>query len=355
MRPVIDGLADLSLRDFAPRSSLCTRAHIVPKASFPAIDAHNHLGKWLTSGEWAVPDVGLLLELMDECNVRAVVNLDGMWGRTLEDNLERYDRAHEGRFVTFCQLDWRATEGAGFGDRLCAGLRLSAEQGARGLKVWKDLGLHIRDEAGDLIMPDDQRLSDVWETAAELGMPVLIHTADPVAFFSPVDRYNERLEELLENPEWSFCDERFPPFAALIESLEALVAAHPRTTFIGAHVGGYAEDLDWVEGMLDSHPNFHIDIAARLAELGRQPRATRRLFLKHPDRVLFGSDMFPPTAEDYAIHFRFLETADEYFDYSTNETPPQGRWRISGLELPPEVLRSVYSGNASRLLSSDPP
>jgi hypothetical protein len=356
MRPVIDGwLADLPLRDFAPRSSLHARAHIVPKASFPATDAHNHLGKWLTSGKWAVPHVGSLLDLMDACNVHAIVNLDGMWGQTLEDNLARYDRPHEGRFVTFCQLDWRATAGAGFGDRLCASLRLSVEQGARGLKVWKDLGLHIRDGAGLLVMPDDERLSDVWETAAELGIPVLIHTADPVAFFSPVDRHNERLEELLENPEWSFCDERFPPFAMLIESLEALVANHPRTTFIGAHVGGYAEDLDWVDGMLDNYPNFHIDIAARLAELGRQPRAARRLFLKHPDRVLFGSDMFPPTAEDYAIHFRFLETADEYFDYSTDETPPQGRWRISGVELPPEVLRSIYSGNVSRLLSSDRP
>jgi predicted TIM-barrel fold metal-dependent hydrolase len=348
----VDGLAHLPLSDFAPRSCLRTPSHIASKASFPAIDAHNHLGKWLSAGgEWTVPDVDALLELMDSCNVRAIVNLDGMWRQELEDNLDRYDRAHPDKFFTFCQLDWRETATAGFGDRLCLNLERSAQQGARGLKVWKDLGLHIRDEAGALVMPHDRRLSDLWETAADLRLPVLIHTADPVAFFLPVDRYNERLEELLENPDWSFSGDRFPSFNVLAESLEALVAAHPRTTFIGAHVGCYAEDLGWVERMLDLYPNFHIDIAARLAELGRQPRATRRLFIKHADRVLFGSDIFPPTADDYAIHFRFLETADEYFDYSIEEIPPQGRWRIYGIELPQAVAQSIYSGNAERLLS----
>jgi predicted TIM-barrel fold metal-dependent hydrolase len=347
----VDGLADLPLRDYAPRSCLRAPSHIVPKASFPAIDAHNHLGKWLSpAGEWTVPDVGSLLELMDSCNVRAIVNLDGRWGQELEDNLDRYDRAHDGRFITFCQLDWRETAAAGFGDRLRLGLERSTQQGARGVKVWKDLGLHICDEAGDLVMPDDHRLSDLWETAADLHLPVLIHTADPVAFFSPMDRYNERLEELLENPDWSFFDDRFPPFAALIESFEGLVAAHPRTIFIGAHVGCYAEDLEWVGRMLDTYPNFHIDIAARLAELGRQPQAARRLFMEHSDRVLFGSDIFPPSADDYAIHFRFLETGDEHFDYSTEEVPPQGRWKISGLNLPPDVARAIYTDNASRLL-----
>jgi hypothetical protein len=346
-----DSLTNLPLRDFSPRSCMRSHVHGGSKARVPAIDAHNHLGKWLTEGRWAIDDVGWLLELMDRCNVRAVVNLDGMWGQVLEENLDRYDRAHEGRFFTFCQLDWHETEVRGFTDRLCRSLRESAEQGARGLKVWKDLGLHISDTAGRLIMPDDDRLSDVWDTAADLQLPALIHTADPVAFFQPVDRFNERLEELLEFPEWSFADDRFPRFEVLIDSLEALVAAHPRTTFIGAHVGCYAEDLEWVERMLSSYPNFHIDIAARIAELGRQPQATRRLVLRYPDRVLFGTDIFPPTSEDYAIHFRFLETDDEYFDYSTDEIPPQGRWKIHGLKLPEDALQSVYSDNALKVLS----
>jgi predicted TIM-barrel fold metal-dependent hydrolase len=347
----LDELADLPLRDYRPRSCLRTPEHIVSRASVPALDAHNHLGKWLTGGAWAVEDVGLLVGLMDRCNIQAIVNLDGMWEGELEDNLDRYDRTYPNRFFTFCQLDWRQTKGSSFSDRLCDSLRHSAEKGARGLKVWKDLGLHIRDEADTLLMPDDDRLSDLWETAAELHLPVLMHTADPVAFFSPVDRFNERLEELLENPDWSFAHNRFPTFEVLMESFESLVAAHPATTFIGAHAGCYAEDLEWVGRMLDAYPNFYIDIAARIAELGRQPRTTRQLIMRFPDRVLFGTDIFPPSEEDYAIHFRFLETSDEYFDYSTDAIPPQGRWKISGLDLPPEVLAGVYSENARRIIA----
>ena len=169
-------------------------------------------------------------------------------------------------------------------------------------------------------------------------------------FFEPLDERNERLEELLVHPDWSFADPRFPRFERLIEALEAVVAAHPGTTFIGAHVGCFAEDLAWVGRMLSTYPNFHVDVAARIAELGRQPRAAARLFLEHPDRVLFGIDLFPPDPADYAIHFRFLETDDEYFDYATDEVPPEGRWTISGLSLPDDVLRKIYGANARRLI-----
>jgi predicted TIM-barrel fold metal-dependent hydrolase len=199
-------------------------------------------------------------------------------------------------------------------------------------------------------MPDDPRLSDVWDAAGELGLPVLIHTADPVAFFDPLDERNERLEELLEHPDWWFGDHgRFPHFARLLDAFEGLVAAHPRTTFVGAHVAGNAEDLGWVERMLDVYPNLSVDIAARIAELGRQPRAAGALLERHPDRVLFGTDEVPPTAEVYATHFRFLETQDEHFPYSGEEVPPQGRWAISGLELRGAVLEAVYEGNARRV------
>ncbi len=343
-------LRELPLRAYAPRPALRVRAHEVRRARFPAIDAHNHLGRWLApNGGWTAPDVVEALASMDDSNVAAIVNLDGRWGDELEANLDRYDRAHPGRFATLCHLDWREAASPGFGERLAASLARSAAAGARGVKVWKDLGLHVRDDRGELVMPDDERLSDVWETAGELGLPVVIHVADPVAFFEPVDRFNERLEELLEHPDWSFAHLRFPRLERLIESLESLVAAHHRTTFVGAHVGCFAEDLAWVGRMLDSCPNFHVDIAARIAELGRQPRAARRLILAHPDRVLFGTDDFPPNAATYAIHFRFLETDDEHFPYSAGEVPSQGRWAISGLGLPDDVLRKVYAENVRRL------
>jgi predicted TIM-barrel fold metal-dependent hydrolase len=200
------------------------------------------------------------------------------------------------------------------------------------------------------VLPDDRRLAPLWEAAAELGVPVFIHTADPVAFFDPVDERNERLEQLLAHPEWSFADPSFPRFERLIEALEGLVAAQPDTTFVGVHAGGYAEDPVWVGRMLDAYPNLHVDVAARVAELGRQPRAVRELVVSHPDRVLFGIDEFPPAAESYAIYFRFLETGDEHFPHSTEDVPLMGRWAISGLDLPDDVLRKVYAGNALRLV-----
>ncbi|MFI6324433.1 amidohydrolase family protein [Nonomuraea sp. NPDC050556] len=304
------------------------------------VDAHNHLGRWLT-GDWAVPSVPDLLAMLDSVGVTTVVNLDGRWGDELETNLDRYDRAHPGRFVTFCHVSFDRPEA------MVASLVKSAEAGAAGLKVWKDLGLHIRDDRGDLVLPDDVRLAPVWEAAASLGLPVWIHTADPVAFFEPVDASNERRAQLLVHPEWSFCDPVFPRFERLIASLESLVAANPATTFVGVHAGCYPENLDWVGRMLDTYPHFNIDIAARLAEIGRVSEAARALILRHPDRVLFGTDDFPPSAETYATHYRFLETADEDFPHGDIL---MGDWTISGLDLPAAVLRSVYHDNAVRLI-----
>ncbi|TDD79802.1 amidohydrolase family protein [Actinomadura rubrisoli] len=343
----------MELSEYRPRPRLRVPGSSVPRASVPAIDAHNHLGRWLT-GDWSVPDVGGLLDVMDGCGVRTIVNLDGRWGEELQENLDRYDRAHPGRFVTFCHADWdelNREDGKG----LAPGLRRSVEAGARGLKVWKDLGLHVRDAAGQLVLPDDPRLGDLWDTAAELGIPVAIHTADPIAFFDPIDERNERYEQLLAHPDWSFADtERFPRFDRLMDALETVVAGHPRTTFIAVHAGCQAEDLGRVWRMLATYPNLNIDIAARIAELGRQPRATRDLVLRFPDRVLFGTDEFPPSPGTYATHFRFLETLDEHFPHSEDDPPLMGRWHISGLGLPRDVLARVYASNAARILGLTP-
>ena len=347
----------IPLADYRPRPTLRLPETRVERAAVPAIDAHNHLGRWIThwvrpDGGWMAEDVGALLELMDAVGVEAVVNLDGRWGEELEANLDRYDRAHPGRFMTFCHVDWAELAEPGGGTaKLVASLEASHRAGARGLKVWKDLGLGVRDGAGALVLPDDDRIAPVWEAAGGLGLPVLIHTADPIAFFQPIDATNERLEELAVHPEWAV-PEGMPTFERLMEALEAVVAAHPGTTFVAAHACCCAEDLEWVGRMLRDHPNLHMDFSQRIAELGRQPRAARRLFTEHADRVLFGTDELPPSREAFRTYFRFLETADEHFAYSPDpENPwPQGRWRISGLDLPPEVLPAIYRENALRVL-----
>lgn len=341
--------ADLRLRDFRPRSQLVLPQHPVLRAAHAAVDAHTHLGRWLSDwvdrhGQWLVPDVDAFVRRMAQWNVHGFVNLDGRWGDELEANLDRFDRAHPGVFATFAHPDWTSL------DDLGAQIDRAAAAGAKGIKVWKDLGLQVRDPAGDLVLPDDPRLADLWDAAAEAELPVWCHVADPVAFFDPVDERNEHLELLVRRPEWSLAQDSFPSFGRLIDALEHVVGTHPRTTFVAVHVGCYAEDLGWVGRMLDEHANLHIDIAARLSQLGRQPRATRALILRHPDRVLFGTDQIPPDGAAYPAHFRFLETDDEAFPYSDEDPPSFGRWTISGIGLPDAVLEAVYGGNARRLL-----
>lgn len=344
----------LPLADYHPRRSVRTAVSPVARAAAPAVDVHNHLGRWLSADSaWMAPDVGALLAVMERCNISHIVNLDGRWGEELRANLERYDEAHPERFSTFGHVDWSVlrTLGAQAPSALAAQVRAGAAAGAKGLKVWKDLGLSVRDEAGALVLPDDPRVAPVFATAGELGLPVLIHVADPIAFFDPLDERNERLEELAEHPDWWFGRPGLPTFDRLIDALEAVVAAHPETRFIGAHVGCAAEDLGRVSGLLSKYPNLHVDLGGRMAELGRQPRAARRLVLEHPDQVVFGTDQFPVDETEWQRWFRFLETADECFGYAPDdEPPPAGRWDVSALDLPAEALPALYAGNARRLL-----
>ncbi|SEF54946.1 Amidohydrolase [Nonomuraea solani] len=342
---------DLPLSRYRPVSRLRVAVHEIDRARVPAVDAHIHLGRWLTDdGDWMVKDVPALTGLMDELNLRGMVNLDGRWGRELAENLERYDAAHPGRFATFCHVDWSMAAEPGFGERLAGQLRRNVAEGAAGLKVWKDVGLRVRDDRGELLMLDDPRLDPLWAAVGEAGIPIALHTADPVAFFEPADERNERYELLAARPDWNFSGPGFPPFERLMEAMESMIARHPATTVIGVHAGCWPENLGFASRLLDTYPNFHIDIAARIAELGRQPRATRALMLRHPGRVLFGTDEIPPDREIYRTHFRFMETDDEAFAHSRDDPPLMGRWTISGLDLPLEVLERVYAGNALDLV-----
>jgi len=322
--------------------------HLLSAARHPVIDVHAHLGRWLTpDGGWMEQDVEELLSVMDQCNLAMLINLDGRWGDELQANLDRYDRAHPGRFLTFCHLDWDVLGAPRGQAELVRSLEHSASLGARGLKVWRDLGLDVRIGQRTL-MHDDPILAPIWEAAGALGLPVLVHLGDPLAFFEPVNRKNERLEEILRHPSISRARYGTAAFYKLVAALEATVADSPKTNFIGAHGGCFGENLGWVSGMLDRYPNFWIDIANR-SELGRQPRAAARLIESHADRVLFGADIFPIKAETYGTYFRMLETEDEYFAYASESVASQGRWRISGFGLDSDVLDQVYNKNARRL------
>jgi predicted TIM-barrel fold metal-dependent hydrolase len=341
----------MELEHFRPQAKLITKSTLVERPRFPAFDAHNHLGEDFGGG-WDNKPLAELLDLLDQAGITRYVDLDGGWGEhLLNDHLDHFKEPAPERFLVFGGVDWSQWQEktVNFPDWAAGRLRFQQERGAQGLKIWKGLGLHVRDHQDQLVDVDDPRLDPIWETAGELGLPVLIHVADPVAFFDPIDETNERWEELGSHPDWAFTSPPFPPFLHIINSLANLLRRHRNTTFIGAHVGCYAEDLDWVGALLDECPNFHVDISARIGELGRQPYTARRFFLKYADRILFGSDM-GPYPEAYRIIYRFLETDDEYFNYYPAPIPMQGRWHVHGLYLPDEVLEKVYHRNAERLL-----
>jgi predicted TIM-barrel fold metal-dependent hydrolase len=361
--------APLDLKDFQPRSMLHVPETRVPRARFPVIDFHTHLGFSAAStggvaqGEerrFLAPPAELLA-VMDKVNLGAMVNLTGGVGRGLEESIQRYQTAHPGRFLTFAEPRWSDANRPNYARDQGLEIERAHKLGARGLKVLKTLGLYLREQitTGPLVAIDDRRFDPMWEACAANSMPVAMHIADPEAFFLPIDRYNERFEELNNHPSWSFYGRDFPTNKALLEARNRVLARHPKTTFVTLHVGNNAENLGYVGECMDKYPNMFVETAARIGELGRQPRTSGRFFDRYQDRVLFGTDAVPHGTETpqqifgealYEIYFRFLETDDEYFDYAPAPVPPQGRWRIYGLGLPEPILRKVYHDNAARLL-----
>jgi len=335
----------LLLKDFKPDSMLHVPRHKVDRAKFYVIDVHNHVNDAQGIDDPIPPQRAI--EIMDKTNVKTVVILTGMWGDKLQHVIDTMVKPYPGRFLVFEQIDWSKIDDPNFSQEMVAQLDDSVARGARGLKFLKDLGLGVRDKSGKLIAVDDPRLDPVFEECGRLGIPVFIHTADPEAFFRPIDASNERYEELIEHPDWSFYGKDYPSLESLMEARNRMFAKHPNTRFVALHMA-WPENIPWVASMLDQHPNAMVEFGAREAELGRAPKQSREFFLKYQDRIMFGTDN-GMEEEMYRNHFRWLETADEYFDYWG--APGQGRWKIYGLQLPDDVLKKVYHENAERLFS----
>src|SRR5271165_5079667 len=314
----------LLLKDWDPKAMLHAPVHEVPRAKFYVIDVHNHVND---AGGVHGDDVPAadVVKGMDQANVKRVVILTGMWGEKLQGVLDKMVKPYPDRFVVFAQMDWSKIDDANFSTEMVAQLDDAVKRGARGLKVLKDLGLGVRDRTGKLIPIDDPRLDPVWEECGRLGIPVAIHSTDPEAFFTPVDNHNERYEELISNPSWSFYGSQFPSKQALLAQRNHIIEKHPRTMFMALHVANWLENLDAVSAWLDKYPNMYVELGARQAELGRQPRRSRKFFVDYQDRILFGTDSEPEEAM-YANYFRWLETGDEYFPYWG--TPGRGGGRF---------------------------
>ncbi|MGC2250975.1 MAG: amidohydrolase family protein, partial [Acidobacteriaceae bacterium] len=361
--------APLSLEDYEPRSMLRVPQTHVARAKYPVIDIHTHItfaakdknGVALSAARTYAATPQELLAVMDRKNIRSMVDLTGGYGGGLKETIARYDDAYRGRFYTMTEPIYEKFLEPNYPQLQAEAIEQAHRDGARGLKILKTLGLYLRSNitSGTLVAIDDKRFDPMWDTCGQLKMPVAIHIADPVAFFTPTDRFNERYEELHNHPDWSFYGRDFPKFDELIAARNRMMARHPNTHFIVLHVGNYAENLQNVSENLDRFQHMTVDTAARIGELGRQPRASQKFFDKYQDRILFGTDASPHAMDVpqqifgdrlYEIYYRFFETDDEYFDYAPAPKPPQGRWEISGIHLPDTILRKVYNGNAMREL-----
>jgi predicted TIM-barrel fold metal-dependent hydrolase len=350
----------LLVDDYRPAAFLVKEDHIPKKAKFPVVDSHNHLFGDVEPEE--------MVRVMDKTGIRVFVNLTGnskftfietgysASPRDIDYFFDNYVRKFPDRFICFTTSLFGDTaeeiliRDGNFTENAVRRLEEDVKKGARGLKILKELGLKFKDSTGKILRIDDERLFPLWERAGELGVPVLIHTSDPVGFFRPVDMFNEHYPTLVTAPEWSFYGSYYSK-EQLLEQRNRMISLHPETTFICPHVANYAENLGYVSEFLDSNKNVYIDFSARIDELGRQPYTAREFLIKHQDRVLFGTDM-PLRQDIYSAYFRFLETRDEYFDYP-DYVGRHGfsRWGIYGLYLPDPVLEKIYWKNACKVIS----
>lgn len=337
-------VGDELLIPYNPASTLVTQTTILSRPRFPAIDIHCH---------WTIEqDPKRMLEAMDDLGISHAVNLSGGSGPALEKMISTFHEVDAERFIVFANLDFTDVDAPGWSSREAEALRRAKALGARGLKIFKSLGTSVRNASGSLVPIDDPRLDEIWNTCGEIGFPVLIHSADPIAFFQPVDEKNERWMQLKRNPGWSFFGTDVPTFDELIAQRNRVIATHPDTNFIVAHMAESANDYARLGLWLDKMPNLFIDLSARENEFGRQPRASHAFFTKYADRILFGSDRYPGRVDQprHRIYYRILETQDEYFDYYDHPYAPMGEWKVYGMGLDDGALARIYRDNAKKLL-----
>jgi predicted TIM-barrel fold metal-dependent hydrolase len=332
--------------DYKPRNTLVVPQHNVPRAKFPVIDIHSHQMNPISAQQFAEVVKG-----MEANNLQMLVNLSGGSGERLTQGLAAIRSSpYKDRMVLFANVpDWNRAGTPGWAAKAAAQLEADIRAGAKGLKVFKDLGLRARKVDGTRLKLDDPELVPIWEVPGRLGVPVLIHTAEPQEFFEKLDYTNERWLEMALYRDRRYPEGQFPRFEELLAERDRLFKAHPKTKFIAAHFGYRANDLGKAAKMLDAMPNVYLEVAAILAELGRQPRSAHQFFVKYQDRVLFGKDSFQP--DEYPYYWRVFETHDEYFDYYRDY---HAFWKLYGMGLPDEVLKKLYYKNALTLVPGLP-
>lgn len=330
---------EMDFETYNPKSTLVVPGKEVKKAKFPFIDVHSH------QRDMSPEALSALVKDMDALNEGVMVNLSGGSGERLNTMIKNIAANYPNRFAVFANVDFEGVGTVDWSEKATKQLETDIKNGAKGLKIFKSLGLRYTDSEGKRLAVDDPRLDPIWAKCGELGVPVLIHAADPKSFWDPMDKDNERWLELKTHPRRKRSDTDPAPWEQIIQEQHHVFKKHPNTKFINAHMGWYANDLIKLGELLDAIPNMYVGIAAVIAELGRQPKNAHTFFIKYQDRILFGKDSWKP--EEFPTYFRVLETDDEYFPYYKKY---HAFWAMYGLHLPDDVLRKVYYENALKLI-----
>lgn len=347
-----NGKTTMDFEEYNPPSTLVVPTNEVTSAKYPFIDVHNH--------QFRMPDQDLkaLTKDMDALNMAVMVNLSGRGFRRTDsggfdvNDSEYLKRAVKngqqtapGRLMVFTNISFEGIGSDGWTENAVNELENDVKYGASGLKIYKSLGFNVKDTEGKRVAIDDSRLDPIWAKCGELGIPVLIHAADPKPFWDEHDSDNERWLELKLRPGRKRSAANPAPWQQIIDEQHNIFKKHPNTKFINAHLGWYANDLGKLAELLDTMPNMYVEIGAVIAELGRQPRMANKFFEKYQDRVMFGKDSWHP--EEYYTYFRVLETDDEYFPYYKKY---HAYWKMYGLNLPDEILKKLYYKNAMKVI-----
>jgi predicted TIM-barrel fold metal-dependent hydrolase len=345
----------MDIEEYSPKSSLVVEENPKNSAKFPFVDVHSH--------QWKMPvmDFSNLVAEMDSLNMAYMINLSGsgfatfagnqaLMDLTLTESLENIKKQGvTNRFGVFVNVDFNKIDDADFGTNNVEIIKDAVAQGVIGLKVYKNLGLNLKDNSGERVKVDDKRLNPIWEICGELNIPVLIHSGEPSPFFDHIDKHNERFLHARQKPQSFRNSDEYPSFDEVMQEQYNMFKNNPNTTFINAHLGWYGNDLDKMSAQLDDLPNVYTEIGAVIAELGRQPIRARRFFVEHQDRVLFGKDTYKKS--EFDVYFRILETSDEYFDYYRKR---HAHWKMYGLNLPDSILKKLYYKNARKLFPNIP-
>jgi predicted TIM-barrel fold metal-dependent hydrolase len=339
-RTEVDTSLHMDFEIYDPPSTLVVPEHYPTSARFPFVDVHSH--HWKMNEQ----DLDLLIRQMDTLNMGIIVNLSGRGGLALKgimDNINKY--GHQDRIVVFTNINIRSIDDPDFIESTLQQLDYDVKLGARGLKIYKSQGMTHKDSSDHRIKINDPRLDPIWNKCGELGIPVLIHSADPKSFWDPHDKNNERWLELKLKPYRKRDADNPAPWETIIAEQHDIFRKHPNTTFINAHFGWYANDLNKLGQLLDELPNMYVECGAIIAELGRQPRQALKFFQQYQDRILFGKDYYNPP--EYATYFRVLETEDEYFPYYKKY---HAHWKMYGIGLPDDILKKLYYKNALKII-----